>query len=338
MFSGIVDSEVHLVRVESEFDLLGISIYAHLSALPELLSEPDLESLGPLPTIREIGGLYNRRRKMSGYSNGWRGKAFEYAVAELFNRRMKPYYSLICEGIDRARSILVSDQVGREDLNIDNLSCVRVSKESTNAEDLIAAFGRFRMLRDARRGLKNAATHKYPGLEDKVDVVFCEHETDLDYRFAVLASLKIGRRRLLEEKTRRVLQAYPIDLAVTVEMPRYRGVMFDEKLGITVVYLPLDVPSRVYAWERATSIVETAILEGDKNAILRVLRTWLPPNSPEDYWTRFLADRLNVNAGQVVQEILQMLSQTPRERTEIFPVLLGAKKDTVPDLAVGAAA
>ena len=337
MFSGIVNSEVHLLRVEPEFDLLGTSIYAHLSALPGLFSKPDLDLLGPLPTIRGIGGLYNRRRKMSGYANAWVGKAFEYAVAELFNRRMESYYSLICKGIDSAMSKLVSGRVSRVGPNIDCLSCVRVAKECADAEDLTAEFGRFRMLRDARRGLGNT-TRRHPELKNKVDIIFCERKADLPYRFAVLASLKIGRRWLVQDNVRQDFQAYPIDLAVTIETPRYRGVMFDKKLGVYVVYLPLEVPSGVYAWERATSIVQTALREGDKNAILRFFRKYFLPNTPEYHWTQLLADRLDVALRDVVQEIRQMLPQTPRERTEIFPVLLGAEKDTVLDLGVGVAA
>jgi len=212
-----------------------------------------------------------------------------------------------------------------------------VARECADAEDLIAEFGRFRMLRNASWTLGYAGS-MYQGLENKVDVIFCEREADPVYRFAVTASLKIGRRRLVQDNIRQDFRTYPLDLAITNETPRYRGVMLDEELGVPVVYLPLEVPSGVYAWERATSIVETALRERDKNAILQVLRKWLPPNSPEDYWTRFLADRLNVNVEQVVQEILQMLPQAPRERTGIFPVLLGTKKDFVLDLAVDMAA
>ena len=199
--------------VEPDFDLLGTSIYAHLMALPQLISKSDFELLGPSPTIRGMGGLYNRRRKMSGYANAWVGKAFEYAVAELFNRRIERYYSLICEGIDSAMSLLVSGQVDRVGLDIDHLSCVRVAKECADAENLVAEFGRFRMLRDARRGLENTV-RIYQGLERKVDIIFCEREADLAYRFAVLASLKIGRRRLVQESVRRDFRAYPIDLVL----------------------------------------------------------------------------------------------------------------------------
>ena len=305
--------------------------------VPGLFSKPDLALLGPSPTIRGIGGLYSRRRKMSGFANAWVGKAFEYAVAELFNRRMKSYYSLICEGIDRAMSLLVSDRVYRGGLDLDHLSCVRVAKGSTDAKNLVAEFGRFRLLRDARRGLESTA-RIYPGLEDKVDIIFCERKPELTYRFAVLTSLKIGRRWLVKDNVRRVFRAYPIDLAVTIETPRYRGVMFDKELGVYVVYLALEVPAGVYAWERATTIVETALREGDKNAILRVLRKWFLRNTPEYHWTQFLADRLDVDLRYVVQEIRQTLPQPPRERTETIPVLLGPEKDTVLDLGVDVAA
>ena len=39
MLNNIVSSEVYLLRVEPEFDLLGTCIYAHLSALPGLFSK-----------------------------------------------------------------------------------------------------------------------------------------------------------------------------------------------------------------------------------------------------------------------------------------------------------
>ena len=77
--------------------------------------------------------------------------------------------------------------------------------------------------------------------------------------------------------------------------------MFDKKLGVPVVYLPLEVPSGVYAWERATSIVETALREGDKSAILRFFRKFFLPGTRERYWIEFLADRLDVAFQYVVQ-------------------------------------
>ena len=163
-------------------------------------------------------------------------------------------------------------------------------------------------------------------MEDKVDIIFCERKPELTYRFAVLTSLKIGRRWLVQDNVRRDFRAYPIDLAVTIETPRYRGVMFDKELGVYVVYLPLEVPAGVYAWERATTIAETALREGDKNTILRVLRKWFLPNTPEYHWTQFLADRLDVDLRYVVQEIRQMLPQPPRERTETIPGSSWARK------------
>ena len=125
-------------------------------------------------------------------------------------------------------------------------------------------------------------------MKNKVDIIFCERKADLPYRFAVLASLKIGRRWLVQDNVRQDFQAYPIDLAVTIETPRYRGVMFDKKLGVYVVYLPSKSLQASTLGERATSIVQTALREGDKNAILRFFRKYfypIPQNTTGlNYW------------------------------------------------------
>ena len=188
--NGILDSEIHFVHVAnfaSEFDLLGTSIYAHLSALPSVFSKPDLRSTSS--TLQGYGRLYRHPRKMEGYASALIGRAFEYAVADLFNNFTEPYYSLIRQAIDSAISTFVSDNLTRVSIDTNRLSCVRVAKECSNAEGLLAEFGRFRMLRDARRTIENAA-FLYPGLEHKVDVIFCEMYADPAYRFAVLTSLK----------------------------------------------------------------------------------------------------------------------------------------------------
>ena len=244
--SGIFDSEIHFVRVAnfaSEFDLLGTSIYAHLAALPSVFSRRDLRSTQP--TLRGIGRLYRNPRKMTGYANALVGKAFEYAVADLFNNLMEPYYSLICQGIDSAVSTHVSDRVTRAGIDVNGLSCVRVAKECSDAEAMLAEFGRFRMLRDARRSLENAA-RSYPGLEDKVDVIFCERYADPAYRFAVLTSLKSNPDALAPSNAGQDFQTYPLDLAITIETARRREVRFIPALGASVVHLPLNVDAGVY--------------------------------------------------------------------------------------------
>ena len=243
--------------------------------------------------------------------------------------------TLIREGIDGTMSKLVSGKVSRVSLNIDGLSCVRVAKECVYAEDLIAGFGRFRILRDARRGLENTA-RMHPGLEDKIDIIFCERNADPAYRFAVLASLKYNPAAFAPGMAGLDFQIYPIDLAITIETPRRLGVRIDSALGVPIVHLPLNDDRSMYAWETATDIVQTALWEGERNAILRYFRKYFRPDTAEDYWIRFLADRLNADIRDVVQETHQMLPQASRERTEIIPVLLGVEKDTVLDLGVAA--
>ena len=231
MNNGVVDSEVHFLRVEglaSEFELLGTSILAHLSALPGLFSKEDL--VGIAPTIQGLGLLFSKPRKMTGYTNAWIGKAFEYAVADLFNHQSEPHYSLIRQGIERTLETRVSPRVGKVSLDIDRLSCIRVAKGSADPEDLVDAFGRFRVLWDARRNIENAA-RMFPGLETKVDVIFCEREAEPARRFAVLASLKVNRTAFLQNKVRQDFLTFPIDLAITVETPRYKGVRIYEEIG-----------------------------------------------------------------------------------------------------------
>jgi hypothetical protein len=332
MNNGVVDSEVHFLRVEglaSEFELLGTSILAHLSALPGLFSKGDL--VGIAPTIQGLGLLFSKPRKMAGFSNAWIGKAFEYAVADLFNHQSEPHYSLIRQGIERTLETRVSPRVGKVSLDIDRLSCIRVAKESADAEDLVAAFGRFRVLWDARRNIENAA-RMFPGLETKVDVIFCEREAEPARRFAVLASLKVNRTAFLQDNVRRDFLTFPLDLGITVETARYKDVRVYEELGVPVVHLPMDVASGVNVWGMATEIVKQALIEGEKNRLLQYFRRFFRPDTPENYWVEFLADRLQVELQYVIQDICQTLRQTPGERIVTVPVLLGAKRDVVLDL------
>ncbi len=337
MNNGIVDSKVHLLRAKnlaSEFEILGLSIFAHLSAIPGLFSKKALNGISGPKTIQQFGRLYRHPGKMTGYVQAWIGKAFEYAVAELFNNHSKPYRSLICEGIEDTLSTRISPKVRKVSLDdIERLSCIRVARECTDAEDLIGEFGRFRTLQDARRSIANAAK-TFPGLENKVDVIFCEREVEVAYRFAIMASCKVNRKAFLRDNVRRDFHSFPTDLGISVETKKYLGVKFEEDLGVHVVYLPMDVVSEVYAWERATRIVEKALYEGERNRILQYFRSYFPPGTPAGYWVDFLAKRLRVDLSAVVQEIRQTLRRTPGERITTVPVLLGAEEDTVVDLVV----
>lgn len=335
MNDGFVNSEVHFLRVEglvSEFEILGTSILAHLSAIPGLFSPKDFIATGVKPTMQGFGLLYGQPKKMAGFSNAWVGKAFEYAVADLFNHQSEPYYSLIRQGIENALKTLVSPKVGKVSLDIDRLSCIRVAKESADTEDLARAFGGFRLLQNAGITIGYAAT-KWPGLEYKVDVVFCEKDVEPVYRFAVLANLKSNQKALSQnDKVRHDFVAFPLDLGITVETPKYKGVSVYQDLGVPVVHLPMEVSSGLHVWRMATEIVKQALIEGEKNAFLWFFKKFFKLDTPENYWVEFLADRLQVELPYVIQEIRQTLHQTLGERIVTVPVILGAKEDAVLDL------
>jgi len=274
---------------------------------------------------------------MQGFANALIGKAFEYAVAELFNNAMEPYYSLIRQAIESAISTFVSGNLTRVTLDLDNICCVRVGKEWSDAEALLAEFGRFRMLRDARRTIESAGV-LHPGLEHKVDVIFCERYADPAYRLAVLAQLKSNPDALAPAKAGLDFQNYPIDLGITIATERRREVRFSSALGVPVAHLPLDVGAGERAWHNAGTIVKSALVEGERNAFLKFFRSLFRPDTPEHFWVEFLATRLRTELSFVNQEICELLHGTPAERVIEVPVLLGADQDFVLDLGLQAAA
>ena len=150
--------------------------------------------------------------------------------------------------------------------------------------------------------------------EDKVDVIFCEREAEPVYRFAVLASLKANRTRFLDDKVRRDFLTFPLDLGITIETPKFQGLRVYEELGVPVVHLPMDIASGIRVWEAATEIVREALLEGEKNRFLQFFRRFWSTTDKRYSWVEFLANRLQADIGDVVQEIRQTLHQTPGER------------------------
>ena len=333
MDNGFVDSRVHFLRVEglaSEFEVLGTSILAHLMALPGLFSKKAVVTIPP--TIQGLGLLFSKPRKMAGFSNAWIGKAFEYAIAELFNSRSEPYYSLVRQGIERALEMRVSPKVEKVRLDIDRLSCIRVAWDSADAEDLVKVFGRFKTLEDARRSIHGAA-NKFLGLEYKIDVIFCDREAEIDHQqYVVSASLKVNRTAFLRDNVRQDFRIFPLDLGITVETPRYKGVRVYEELEVPVAHLPMEVSSGVHVWRMTTEIVKQALIEGEKNALLWFFKKFFKQNTPENYWVEFLADRLQVELQYVIQDIRQTLHQTPGERIVTVPVILGSDEDAVLEL------
>jgi hypothetical protein len=332
---GIVDSEVRLVRsppLASEYDVLGTAVLAHLMALRfgGVIAKKDLKGLAH-HTIRMYGHLYSANaRRMTGYRQSWIGKAFEYAVTELFNRRSEPFWTLMRTGIERAVETHRGSRVKVVGIDLDRLSCIRVSKECDDTSDLVREFGSFRILQDARTSLEGAA-RRLPGLEEKVDALFCERETEAP-RFTVTASLKVNREAFLSESVRRDFRQLPLDLGITVETARYREVRFDEEIGTHIVHLPMNVAKEIAAWEKATLIVERALVEGEKNKFLRWLTQWFRPNESGHRWVMFLADRIETEIDKVLQDIEQELTQMPILRSAQMPVLLGPEADAVLEL------
>ena len=313
----------------SEFDLPGMSIYAHLTALPGLFSRQGI--LGVPPTLQGIGSLYTKSCKGAGYRNAWISKVLEYAAADLFNHHVEPYRSLICQGVECAMSFLAPHRVNRLNFDFSDLSCVRVASECAPAEHVTAGFGRFRLLRDPGRTLRYGA-RIYPGLEDKVDVIFWEREADPACRFAATASFGISQRRLVQDNVRGDFRTYPLDLAVTIETPEHRGVIFDEYLGLVVVYLPLRADAGVCAWENGTRIVNRTLVDGEKDGLSRYFASFFKPDAPERFWVDFLANRLQMSLASVALEICQVLHGMPAERIVPVPVLCGLEQDAVLDL------
>jgi hypothetical protein len=336
MDKAIVDSDVQLVKsgnLASEFDVLGTAILAHLMALRfgGVIARRDLNGLAH-HTIHMYGRLYfAHARRMIGYRQSWIGKAFEYAVTDLFNRRSEPFWTLIRTGLDRAVSTIRSSRVNVVDIDVDRVSCIRVSKECQDTADLIREFRSFRILQSARLSLEGAAL-RFPGLEDKVDVLFCERHAE-GPRFAVTGSLKVNRQAFLSDNVRRDFKEMPLDLGITIESPRYRDVRFDEEIGAHIVYLPMNVAQEIRAWERATAIVEKALEEGERAGLIRWVINWFRPDEPGHYWVNFLADRIELDLDQVLEEIRGTLSDTPVVRSATVPVLLGPAEDAVLDLA-----
>jgi hypothetical protein len=336
MVSGIVDSDIRLVRsakLASEYDVLGTAIMAHLLALRfgGVVPRRDLESLA-LHTVRMYGHLYAANsRRMIGYRQAWIGKAFEYAVTDLFNKRAEPYWTLIRTGIHQAVCARRSSRVKVVDIDIDKLSCVRVSKECEDTADLIKEFQSFRILQDARTSLEGAAL-RFPGLEEKIDVLFCEREAE-GPQYTVTGSLKVNRTAFLSERVRRDFQELPLDIGITVETPRFREVRFDAEIGAHIVYLPMNISREVGAWENATDIVEKALVEADRIRLIRWFARLFRPDTPGHFWASFLAEKIETDLDQVLEEIRQKVSGAPWTiRTAKVPVLLGRQEDAVLDL------
>jgi hypothetical protein len=328
MEDNIQNSTIYLIStkdISNPYKVLGTAILSHLLAIfyGGILSQINRSVLN-IETIHSYGLLYSNSKKNKGYRNAWIGKAFEYAVAELFNNKQEPYYSLIRLGIEQAISI--NNRQTRIDL--DNLSCVLVAKESDNTKNLIQEFGRYRTLKDARYSLQGVA-NKYQYFESKVDAIFCENNSS-EKKFAITCSFKSNRVDFQKDSTIKDFQSLPLDIGITSESPQRKGVRFVENLNAFIIYLPIDITPEISAWNNATRIVEQALLEGQRNSFLKFFQGLFKSGTPENYWIDFLSSRLNNKIEYVVEEMQTQLNG--EERKIIVPTMFGSQKDASLDL------
>lgn len=331
MSQGIVDTcvlVVHPKALAPEFDILGISILSHLIALPQLFSK---EEIIYEPTIRFYGQLLSRPNRRLGFLYGWVGKAFEYAVAELFNSKQEPHYSLIYHAIKSTLDKKISGHVSKISIDIDNLICVRVAKECPNALKLKEDFGHIRLLERANTTIKRI-TEIYPDLEKKVDVVFCDKDYKARKRFGILASLKVTRERLFDHDSCEAFENNPLHFAISVAAGEFEGVKYDPRIGCDVVYLSLNAAPAHYSWVRATKIVDQALIEGNRNALIRYFVALFKPDDVANAWVEILANNLQTDIRELIQIVREKINLPPLERFITVPVLAGAEADATVDL------
>jgi hypothetical protein len=323
MSNSIQNSKIYLISskdISNPFEVLGSAILSHLLAIfyGGILSRINISVLNT-KTIHSYGLLYSNIRKNNGYKNAWIGKAFEYAVAELFNKRQEPYYSLIRLGIEKS----IHRRNRQAKIDIDSLSCILVAKESDNSSSLIKEFGKYRTLRDARFSLQGIS-NRYQEFECKVDALFCE-ENSSERKFAITSSLKLNRTAFQKDNVINDFKSLPLDIAITIATRQFKEVNFSEKLDTFIIHLPMNITSEISAWDNATRIVEQALLEGQKNSFIRFFQGLFRAGTPENYWVDFLSNRLDREIESVIEDMRNLLND--EEREIIIPTMFGPQRD-----------
>jgi hypothetical protein len=330
--NNITQSQVYLIssnNYSNHYEVLGSAILSHLLAIfyGGVISQTAQNVLNSR-TIHSYGILYANIRNINGYRYAWMGKAFEYAVAELFNSKKEPYYSLILEGIEKSIDERINSNIRKTEINIDKINCVLVCKENENTGKLVEEFGNFRTLRDARCSLRGVAG-RYKYFEHKVDAIFCQEDSS-SRNFAVTSSLKVNRASLNNSPAINDFRSLPLDIAITLESPRFRGVKFYENLGVFVIHLPMNIEREIAAWNNAMTIVERALLEGERNGLLRFFEGFFKSGTPENHWIGFLANRIHFEIDDVISEVRSMVNE--KERKIITPTMFGLREDASLDL------
>jgi hypothetical protein len=329
---NITQSQVYLIssnNYSNHYEVLGSAILSHLLAIfyGRVISQTAQNVLNSR-TIHSYGILYANIKNINGYRYAWMGKAFEYAVAELFNSRKEPYYSLIIEGIEKSIDERINSNIRKTEIDIDKINCVLVCKESEDTGKLVTEFGNFRTLRDARYSLRGVAD-RYQYFEHKVDAIFCQANPS-NRSFAVTSSLKVNRASLNDNPAINDFRSLPLDIAITLESPRFKGVKIYEKLGVFVVHLPMNIEREIAAWNNAMMIVERALLEGERSSFIRFFEGFFRSGTPENHWIGFLASRIHSEIDDVISEIRSMVNET--ERKVIVPTMFGLREDASLDL------
>jgi hypothetical protein len=233
-----VDAPARLISAVSsveaeEFEFLGISVLAHLRALihGNIFAQLDLGDLKH-QTLKSLGHLYNKPKILDTFKHKMVGKAFEYAIADLFQRRKNPYYAVICEAIDIVISKKKKPAARAVTLgNMEDLSYVRVACEAVDAANL-SDFDSFKIVQQANLGI-GGAIRKYPSLREKVDSIFCDRHTGEPHRrFAVLASLKTNPNDFWPSKFR---VDCSVDIGVTISTSSFKNrAIWNDDLRIVV--------------------------------------------------------------------------------------------------------
>ena len=186
--SLIVDAPVHLVKAgdNEERVILGVFLLAHLKSLLSGCAfwRKIVEKISHL-SLQTLGAIYTEEHESTLV-----GKAFEIAIAELFQRQHGHCRRAIIEGLEIAVKKRKSPRVKLVCLgDPSQLACVHVAWPEGDRNRLTDVES-FKLITKATWGIGYAMS-EIPRLAKKVDAIFCDRNSQEPHkRFAVLASLK----------------------------------------------------------------------------------------------------------------------------------------------------
>jgi hypothetical protein len=314
----ITEAPVHLIQAneEDEYKFLGVCLWAHLQCLLHAsIFNAEVMSHRPL-TLKYLSNVFDPN-----YEARILGKAFEYAVAELFNRKMEPCWSKIHDGLQIAIQKLVRKKVAQKSLgDSDQILCVRVAIDVRGVERL-TDLQSFKLIQKANTGIGGALRND-DTVRRKVDAVFCERHSDQPHdRFGALASFKSNPEDFWPGKF-----AYnEIDIGITLSTHDFKDVaMWRDDISRPVVYLEMCIDPRIHGWKSASHLVFSALQTGERRRFFdRISRLWyaLIGREPFDKWIDFLAYELETELPELVEKVEKQLSGKPAQRTILVPTI-----------------